>query len=194
MTPLDGVRAGILAGCLALASGALAEASKDHDRPRGVDLATLGQLTTHRGSQFETTVLRGRPTILFFGYTHCPEVCPTTLMEVSQFLNDLGEQADRINVIFVTVDPARDTVEELAPYLANFDRRIVGLTGSVRNVDAAVTAFGASRLESATGGAYYSVNHTASTFLIDRYGLLAGIVDYGDTNALAQTAARLLAQ
>lgn len=185
---------GLVAALLASGPHALAGALDDHGRPRGVDLATLGRLTTQDGAPFATAALRGKPTILFFGYTHCPEVCPTTLLEMTNYLHELGEEADRVNVIFVTVDPARDTVEALAPYLSNFDPRIVGLTGSIENVDAVVKAFGATRLESTTDSAYYSVNHTASTFLIDRYGLLASIVAYGDERELAKNAARLLAQ
>lgn len=185
---------GVAAALLASGPLVLAGALDDHGRPRGVDLATLGRLTTQDGSPFATAALRGKPTILFFGYTHCPEVCPATLLEMTAYLRELGEEADRVNVIFVTVDPERDTVETLAPYLSNFDPRIVGLTGTIENVDAVVKAFGATRFESTTGGAYYSVNHTASTFLIDRYGLLARIVDYGDDRELAKSAARLLAQ
>jgi len=194
MTIRGWMLSGICVALLAGTPGALAESSDDHGRPRGVDLATLGRLTTHHGSPFAPAALRGRPTILFFGYTHCPEVCPTTLMEITHYLNQIGQQADRVNVIFITVDPLRDTVEELAPYLSNFDRRIVGLTGSLENVDAVVEAFGATRVEGESGGEYYSVNHTASTFLIDRYGLLASVVAYGDENGLAKNAARLLAQ
>lgn len=185
---------GVMVALLASGPFARAGALDDHGRPRGIDLATLGRLMTQDGEPFTTVALRGKPTILFFGYTHCPEVCPTTLLEMTTYLRELGDEADRVNVIFVTVDPVRDTVETLAPYLSNFDPRIVGLTGSIANVDAVVKAFGATRLESATGGAYYSVNHTASTFLIDRYGLLASIVDYGDERELARNAARLLAQ
>jgi protein SCO1/2 len=98
-------------------------------RPTGVELASLFRLTTHRGGILSRSFVKGRPFIVLFGYTNCPEVCPTALNDLSMHLASLGDDANRIAVLFVTVDPERDTPEHLSTYLQSFDSRIVGLGG-----------------------------------------------------------------
>jgi cytochrome oxidase Cu insertion factor (SCO1/SenC/PrrC family) len=88
------------------------------------------KLTSHEGKPFTEADLKGKPFLVFFGFTHCPEVCPTTLHDLSQDLESLGAGADKLRVAFITVDPARDTPELLKTYLSSFDPRIVGLTGT----------------------------------------------------------------
>lgn len=87
-------------------------------------------LVNHRGERVTQDTFKGKPTVYFFGFTHCPEVCPTTLFEMSQHLKELGPDADRLNVVFVTVDPEWDTPELLKTYLESFDPRIVAFTGT----------------------------------------------------------------
>jgi protein SCO1/2 len=186
----------IAAGALiaVLASTQAWAAPGAHSRPKGVDLDALFRLFTHQGGTLDRSDIRGRPVILVFGYTNCPEVCPTTLLEMSSHLQALGAEADRVKVLFVTVDPERDTVDHLKLYLSNFDSRIVGLTGRLEDVEAVAEAFGTSLSQQEGGDGYYSVNHSASTFMIDKYGLLAGMVAYGDGEALLDYSRRLLAQ
>ena len=100
-----------------------------HKRPRGMDLAKLAQLTTHEGRLLGPGALRGRPFVVAFGFTHCPDVCPTTLLDLSNHLAALGPKGDKLGVVFVSIDPERDTVENLRSYLTSFDPRIIGLTG-----------------------------------------------------------------
>lgn len=169
-------------------------ASSEHTRPQGVDLEPLFKLSTHQGGHLGRSDLRGRPVLLFFGYTHCPEVCPTSLMDMTLYLRDLGPDADRVKVFFVTVDPQRDTVATLDTYLSNFDSRITGLTGTLGDVQEVAKALGASMKQGDDDGGYYSVDHTASTFMIDRYGLLSQIVPFGDQTSLVNVSKRLLAQ
>lgn len=169
-------------------------ATASHSRPQGVDLETLFKLSTHKGGHLGREDLRGKPVLLFFGYTHCPDVCPTSLMDMTLYLRELGTDADRVKVLFVTVDPQRDTIETLGQYLSNFDGRITGLTGSLGDVEAVAKTMGASMAQGNDSGGYYSVDHSASVFMIDRYGLLAQIVRYRDHKGLAAYSKRLLAQ
>jgi protein SCO1/2 len=183
--------------CLGLAiAGAPALAGEDGhpDRPVGVDLDTLLQLTTQRGSRLALADLRGHPFIVLFGYTHCPEVCPTALFDLSTHLDKLGPEAVRLGVLFVTVDPERDTVPVLREYLGSFDPRIIALTGTPANVAAVAEAFGAKfeRKQAADGA--YSMNHSYMMFMVDKYGLLSKAIGYDEPRALAVYSQRLLAQ
>ncbi|GLK83905.1 SCO family protein [Ancylobacter defluvii] len=135
-------------------------------------------LTTHDGKRLDESALRGRPYVLFFGFTSCPEVCPTALYELSQVLAELGPEADRLRVLFVTVDPARDNPEQLAAYLGAFDPRITGLHGSEAETTAAAASFKATyrRVPQPDGG--YTMEHTAVLFLVDAQGRIADAIDY----------------
>jgi protein SCO1/2 len=112
----------------------------------------------------------GRPTIVFFGYTHCPDVCPTSLFEISEVLRAMGPDADRINAYFVTVDPERDTQETMKSYLSSFDPHLKGLTGDPAAVQKALSVFRvyAKKVPLKDGG--YSMDHTALIYLMDRDG------------------------
>lgn len=98
-------------------------------------------LTDHDGRRVTAADFRGRYMLVFFGYTFCPDVCPTTLTEISTAMDLLGEQAERVQPLFVSVDPARDTVAALKDYMSNFDPRILGLTGSAEEVKQAAKAY-----------------------------------------------------
>ncbi len=135
-------------------------------------------LTTHDGRPLSDADLRGRPYALFFGFTHCPEICPTALFELTQVLGELGPAADRLGVFFVTVDPERDTPEQLALYLSSFDPRIVGLHGSAEATARAAGAFKATYRRIPTEGSDYTMEHTALIFLVDREGRYFDRIDY----------------
>jgi protein SCO1/2 len=164
-------------------------------RPKAVALAPLFELTTHEGQVFSKAEVKGRPFAVFFGFTHCPDVCPTTLQEMSNHLEALGPDGDRLKVLFITVDPERDTAEHLKAYLASFDRRIIALTGDPVEIASVVHAFRAFSEKVAGAGGSYTFNHTAKLFLVDRYGLMAATMDLQDKE-MEQRALlrRLLAQ
>ncbi|MHB2165336.1 SCO family protein [Alsobacter sp. R-9] len=193
-------RRGLVGSLLALAGSAAAApsfASSLHgDRPTGVDLSPLFRLTTHRGEKLARQVIRGRPFIVLFGYTNCPEVCPTALNDLSAHLASIGEGADRLAVLWVTVDPERDTVDHINTYLQAFDSRIVGLTGSVEDVKSVADAFGAPfRRGNVVSSTSYSMDHSYMMFVMDRYGLLARTVGYTEpSQKLADLSKKLLLQ
>lgn len=122
---------------------------------------------------------RGKVVLLFFGYTHCPDVCPTTLHEESKVLDLLGRQAEKVQPIFISVDPERDSPQRLKAYLNNLDGRIIGITGDLKVINEITTQYGVffqKRIISADGN--YLVDHTATTFLVDQNGYLRVIYAY----------------
>lgn len=123
------------------------------------------------GGRVDPERLRGRVALVFFGYTACPDVCPSELAWQRRILNALGGDATGVVPVLVSVDPERDTPERLATYAAAFDARIVACTGSTAEIDAAVAAFGAGyRRQPPDRGGFYLVDHTATTFVLDREG------------------------
>jgi protein SCO1/2 len=129
------------------------------------------------GKPFHLSEHRGKVTVVFFGYTYCPDICPFTLAKMKQIYRDLGSRSTDLNVVFASVDPQRDTVEKLASYVPNFDRRFYGLRLEPDQIEAASSAFGVTvrygapkqGLETAS---YYLVDHTATYFVLDREGRL----------------------
>ena len=130
---------------------------------------------------------RGRPMAVFFGFTHCPDVCPTTLGDMTALIEALGPGADRLHWLFVGVDWERDTPGTLAAYLEAFDRRIVGLSGTEAQVAAAARAFRVHHRRVPTEGGGYRMDHSASVFLLDA----AGRPVSSDSNSARSTAAGL---
>jgi protein SCO1 len=114
--------------------------------------------------------MKGRPFLVFFGFTHCPDVCPTTLFDMSQMMRALGPDAGRIGVLFVTVDPERDTPAVLKDYLSNFDPHLRGLTGDPAAVNAALKAFRVYAKKVPLEGSDYTMDHTAVVYLMDKNG------------------------
>lgn len=142
-------------------------------------------LTDHEGRPVGPDTLIGRPTMAFFGFTRCPDVCPTTLSDISGWLEELGDDAERLNVIFLTVDPERDTVEAMAEYVGYFDPAIRGWTGPEEQIARAAEGFRATYERVPTDGGGYSMNHTASVFLFDARGRFAGTVDFHEPREFA---------
>ena len=165
-------------------------------RVRGADVSGLFALQTHHGPTLTRNEVRGRPFILALGFTNCPDVCPTTLLDLSNHLEALGPKADQIRVLFMTVDPARDTVAHLNAYLKSFDPRIVGLTGEANDIAAVAHGIEAfyERVDGKSGG--YSFDHTLKVAFFDRYGLLAARVDLvrASNTRVKELIDRLLAQ
>lgn len=122
------------------------------------------------GKPFGDANMKGRPFLVFFGYTHCPDVCPTTLFEISQVLGKLGPDADRTGALFITVDPERDTAAVLKDYLSNFDPHLRGLTGDRVAIDAVIKAYRVYAKKIPLQGGDYTMDHTAIVYLMDKEG------------------------
>jgi protein SCO1/2 len=146
--------------------------------PDVVQIGAPFELVSHTGDTFSDRDLAGTPFTVFFGFTHCPEVCPTTLWEMSAALEQLGDEAKNLRVLFVTVDPERDTPEALATYLQSFSDRIVGLTGSPDEIAAIATAYRAYWRKVPTDDGDYTMDHTASIYLMDANGQFFGTLAY----------------
>ena len=136
------------------------------------------RLTDQHGAMVTEAALKGHPSALFFGYTYCPDVCPTTLSDMSGWLQKLGPDGDRLKVYFVTVDPERDTREQLSEYLQAFDARITGLTGARAAIDQMLKEYRVYSRKVPIDGGGYSMDHTASVYLLDKDAGFAGTVDY----------------
>ncbi len=114
--------------------------------------------------------MKGKPYLVFFGYTHCPDICPTTLFEISEVLNAMGKDADRINALFISVDPDRDTPAVMKDYLSSFDPHLRGATGSEKQLAAVEKAYRVYAKKVPTKDGDYSMDHSAVVYLMDKQG------------------------
>jgi protein SCO1/2 len=128
------------------------------------------RLTDQAGQAVTEKNLKGRPTLIFFGFTHCPDVCPTSLFEISEVLKAMGKDADRINAYFVSVDPERDTAAAMKEYLASFDPHLKGLTGDPEAVAKVISGFRVYARKVPLKDGDYTMDHTALIYLMDRDG------------------------
>jgi protein SCO1/2 len=128
------------------------------------------QLTDQSGQPVTEKSLEGRPTLIFFGYTHCPDVCPTSLFEISEVLRAMGKDADRVNAYFVSVDPERDNQAAMKDYLSSFDPHLKGLTGDPAAVTKVTTEYRVYAKKVPLKDGDYTMDHTALTYLMDRDG------------------------
>ncbi len=128
------------------------------------------KLTDQNGQQITDSDIKGRPFLVFFGYTHCPDVCPTTLFDVSEIMRSLGKDADRTGALFITVDPERDTPAVMKDYLSSFDRHLRGATGDRGAIDAAEKAYRVYAKKVPGENGDYSMDHTALVYLMDKQG------------------------
>jgi protein SCO1 len=127
------------------------------------------RLTDQNGKTVSDQDLKGRPFLVFFGFTHCPEVCPTTLFEVSEILRSLGHDADRTRALFITVDPERDTTAVMKDYLSSFDPHLAGLTGDPAAIAAVAKAYRVYYKKVPLDDGY-TMDHTAIVYLMDKEG------------------------
>jgi protein SCO1 len=143
----------------------------------GAEYGKKLDLTDHTGRPRHLEDFRGKAVVLFFGFTHCPDVCPTTLAETAQALKTLGADADRVQVLFVTVDPERDTPGVLAKYVTAFDPRFLGLYGDAEATRRAAKEFKIF-FEKRPGGpsGSYSMDHSAQSYVFDPQGRLRLLV------------------
>jgi protein SCO1/2 len=128
------------------------------------------QLTDQVGQTVTEKSLQGHPTLIFFGFTHCPDVCPTSLFEISEVLRAMGKDADRVNAYFISVDPDRDTSQAMKEYLSSFDPHLKGLTGNPDQVAKVISAYRVYARKVPLKDGDYTMDHTALIYLMDRDG------------------------
>ncbi|MDA9425697.1 MULTISPECIES: SCO family protein [Bradyrhizobium] len=128
------------------------------------------QLTDQNGKAVTDKSLKGKPTLIFFGYTHCPDVCPTSLFELSEVLRALGKDADKVNAVFISVDPERDTPATMKDYLSSFDPHLEGLSGDPAETAKVITSYRVYAKKVPTKDGDYTMDHTALIYLMDRDG------------------------
>jgi protein SCO1/2 len=127
-------------------------------------------LTDQNGRTVTEKDFKGHPTLVFFGFTNCPEICPTTLFEVSEVLNRLGPDAAKVNALFVTIDPERDTPEKMKDYLGSFNPRMLALSGDEAAVAAVAKAYRVYYKKVPLDAGGYTMDHTAIVYLMDKEG------------------------
>ena len=175
---------GALVALIALGTGfALREVTDGRTVPAPTAAVELGapfELTTHRGDAITEAAFEGRPSLLFFGFTHCPDVCPTTVYDIETWLEDLGVPEDGVGAYFVTVDPERDTAAFLADYLEPQSDRIVGITGEPQAVWDMARSWKVYWQKRPLGGGDYTLDHYASVFVLDETGAVVDLIAYGE--------------
>ena len=149
-------------------------------------------LVDHHGKSVTERDYLGKPMLIFFGFTYCPDVCPTTLFELSNRLKELGADASRLNALLITVDPERDTPQQLALYVASFDERIAGLSGTPENIAAVMKEYRvyARKIPLKDGG--YTMDHTATIYMMNAKGQFVGVINYQETEAAVRAKLRRL--
>ena len=128
------------------------------------------QLTDQSGAAVTEQSLQGRPTLIFFGFTHCPDVCPTSLFEISEVLRAMGKDADSVNAYFISVDPERDDTAAMKDYLSSFDPHLKGLTGDPEVLAKVLTEYRVYAKKVPLKDGDYTMDHTALIYLMDRDG------------------------
>jgi len=169
---------------LALAGGTTAFLLRQSPPASGFGVAEF-DLVDQDGNPVDETVFVGHPSALFFGFTHCPEVCPTTMAEMSAWFDALGDDGADLRAWFVSIDPTRDTPEVLGDYVSWVSDRITGITGDPDQIDRLADAWGVFHEKVPLEGGDYTMDHTASVFLLDRQGRFQGTIAYREDMATA---------
>lgn len=156
--------------------------------PKNARPAAIGgpfALVDDRGAPVTEASLLGKPSVIYFGYTFCPEVCPTTLSDLTRWMAELGPDADRLNYVFITVDPQRDNVKLMRDYVSSFDSRLRGFTGTPEQVAAAAKAFRVYYRKIPTSDGGYEMDHSAYIYLMGPDGKFVTLINYGEKDAFA---------
>ena len=137
-------------------------------------------LIDHNGQAFKKTTLKNKPSLLFFGFTNCPEICPTTLADLSEITKEVTSSVDAINIIFVTLDPIRDNKKHLKDYVQYFGSNVIGVTGDKVEIKKFAENWGVFYETVNTSNNNYTLNHTATVFMIDELGNFRGTISWGE--------------
>ena len=166
------------------------EMTRTKEQVAGGPFGVPFQLVAQDGKPITEKAFTGKPTALFFGFTHCPEVCPTTLFELDGWLSKVDPDGSKLQAYFVTVDPERDTPELIGQYVGNVSKRITGISGEPAKVLEMVKGFRVYYrkvpLDEAKPDGDYTMDHTASVFLLDANGRFTGTIAYGENPEVAQ--------
>jgi len=154
------------------------------------------ELTSQFNQPYSSTNAHGKVVMLFFGFTHCPDVCPNTLSTIQTVLGQLGDKAEHVQPIFITVDPQRDKPEILKNYLQYFGSNYIGLTGASEEIDKVVKQYqGFYSFEGDISSGHYSVDHTSNLYIINTLGKVANIIPYGlPPQAITNAIEKILAE
>ena len=170
----------VLAACSPTGEGGAANGFASTDIT-GANYAKGFQLTDHTGAPRSLTDYRGKVVTLFFGYTQCPDVCPTNLLGMAEVMRQLGPDAEKVQVLFITVDPERDTQALLAEYVPAFDKRFAGPYGDVETTAAVARDFKVFyQKQGDTKGMAYTIDHSTGTYVFDPQGRLRLYVKHGE--------------
>jgi protein SCO1 len=150
-------------------------------------------LVDDTGAPVTEKTLAGKPYVIYFGYTYCPDVCPTTLVDLSRWIKQLGPDADKLNYVFVTVDPERDTPKLLHGYLSSFDTHIRGFTGTPEQIAKVAKQYRIDYQKIPTSGGTYSLDHASIIYLMNADGQFGTFIRYQETDATALIKLRNLA-
>ena len=165
---LIAVLAAFLAGAAALVAVVLVVLPRETVKPSAV--GGPFHLTDQTGRAVTEADFKGKAFLVFFGFTHCPDICPTTLFEISEVLNRLGPDAEQVAALFISVDPERDTPAKLKYYLADFHPRIFGLTGTPAQIETVVKEYRVYAKKVPLAGGDYTMDHSAVVYLMDKQG------------------------
>jgi len=189
--------AAVMVGAIAVAAGATALwmglALRAQVQSGATKIGGPFTLVDDTGAQVSEADLKGKPTVMYFGYTFCPEVCPTTLTDLAQWMQMIGQDADRLNYVFVTVDPERDTPKVMHDYVSAFDPRIRGLTGTSEQIAKVAKEYGVyyKRIPTSDGG--YVRDHSAVLYMMDPNVRFVGVIPYQEDTAKAVAKLKKLA-
>lgn len=167
-TQIAAVLGAFLAGAAMLVAAVLYVLPGETTRPSSV--GGPFRLLDHNGRVVTDANFKGHPFLVFFGFTHCPDICPTALFEMSEVLKRLGLDADKTAALFISVDPERDTPEKLKDYVSSFHPRIFGLTGTPAEIEAVAKAYRAYAKKVPLEGGGYTIDHSAIVYLMDKEG------------------------
>jgi len=164
------------------------EAEPEQPGVTQMPMAAIGgpfTLTASNGKPFSSAQLNGKPAAVFFGFTHCPDVCPTTIARLTKLRRELGKGDDALSIVFISVDPERDTPAEVDTYMKLYDSPVIGLTGTPAQIEQVKKQFGifSQKVEQPGGG--YSVDHTATVILLDRNGQFSSTLSPEEGNQVA---------
>ena len=189
--------AAAVAVAAALVVGALAGAGvyiwrQNHAVPGTVQIGGPFTLVDQNGRRVTQRDMAGKPTALFFGFTYCPEICPTTLAALSSWMKALGPDADRLHVAFITIDPERDTPAQLTRYLSSFDPRIRGFTGAPTEIARIAREYHVYYQKVPLPGGGYTMDHSSAIYLMDANGRFSGVIGYQGASPKALAKLRAL--
>ena len=135
-------------------------------------------LTSHKGETKTTKDFKGKVVAIFFGFTNCPDICPTSMIELKNIKSQLGENSNQLEVLFISLDPERDTQEVLSKYMPSFNTSFIGLTGTIKNIEKITQQFKVYRKKVIEGDTY-TIDHSSGIFLLDKYGKIRVRHSYG---------------